>query len=228
MKFYKFLFPPANSKAGDFMKITWLGHASFRIETSGKTIYIDPYVLPKGSPPADIILITHDHYDHCDPSKVGEIRKGDTKIITTEKAASKLSGDIRVVKPGDSFEIEGIRIYAVDAYNLSKPFHPKGEGVGFIVESEGKRIYHTGDSDFIPEMSSLQGLTAVLIPIGGTYTMGTDDAVKAILTMKPRIAIPMHYNFLEGLEADANEFREKVESQSETKVEILEGRELEI
>lgn len=212
------------------MKITWLGHATFRIETSGKTIYIDPYVLPKGSPLADIILITHDHYDHCDPSKVNEIRTETTQIITTEKSAGKLEGNVKTVKAGDSLEVGGIRIRAVEAYNMNKPFHPKGVGVGFIIESEGKKVYHTGDSDYVPEMNSLQGLTAVLVPIGGTYTMGIEEAKQAVLVMKPKIAIPMHYNFLEGLQASASEFKNKVEAESkgETKVEILEGRELEI
>ncbi len=210
------------------MKITWFGHASFKIETSGKRIYIDPYVLPQGSPLADIILITHDHYDHCEPSKVNEIKTEKTQIVTTAKAAGKLSGEIKTVRPGDSLEIEGIRIRTVPAYNLAKHFHPKGDGEGFIIKSERKKVYHTGDTDFVPEMSSFQGLTVVLVPIGGTYTMGIDEAVKAVLAIKPKIAIPMHYNFLGGLEADANDFKKKVESQSETKVEILEGRELEI
>jgi len=210
------------------MKITWFGHATFKIETSGKTIYIDPYVLPKGSPLAEIILITHDHYDHCDPSKVNEIKSGRTRIVTTEKAAQKLGSGVKKVKAGDSLEIEGIRIRAVEAYNTDKPFHPKGVGVGFIIESEGKKIYHTGDSDYIPEMNSLKGLTAVLIPIGGTYTMGIEQAAEAILAMKPKFAIPMHYNFLEGLNADASDFKNRVEDKGETKVEILEGRELEI
>jgi L-ascorbate metabolism protein UlaG (beta-lactamase superfamily) len=210
------------------MKITWFGHATFKIQTSGKIIYIDPYVLPKGSPLADIILITHDHYDHCDPSKVNEIKSDRTQIVTTEKAAQKLGSDVKKVKAGDYLEIEGIRIRAVEAYNTNKPFHPKGVGVGFIIESEGKRVYHTGDSDYIPEMNSLKGMTAVLIPIGGTYTMDINTAAEAILAMKPKFAIPMHYNFLEGLNADAGEFKEKVEEKGETKVEILEGRELEI
>lgn len=210
------------------MKIKWFGHASFRIETHGKTIYIDPYVLPKGSPLADIILITHDHYDHCDSSKVNEIKTEKTRIVTTDRSAGKLSGNIKKVRAGESLEIEGIRIRAVPAYNVNKPFHPKGAGVGFIIESEGKQVYHAGDTDFIPEMNSFQGLTVALVPIGGTYTMDMHDAVKAVLAMKPRIAVPMHYNFLDGLEADAGEFKKKVESKSETKVEILEGRELSI
>jgi L-ascorbate metabolism protein UlaG (beta-lactamase superfamily) len=210
------------------MKITWLGHATFKIKTFGKTIYIDPYVLPRNADLADIILITHDHYDHCDPAKVNEIRTDRTQIVTTGKAARKFEGNIKTMKAGDKIEIERIKIHAVPAYNLSKPFHPKGDGIGFIVESEGKRVYHTGDSDFVPEMNSLQGLTAVLIPIGGTYTMDIDKAVEAVLAMKPQIAIPMHYNFMEGLQANAKEFKEKVESKGKTRVEILEGRELDI
>lgn len=211
------------------MKITWFGHASFKIETSGKKIYIDPYVLPEGSPLADIILITHDHYDHCDPDKVNEIRTDKTKIVATVKAHGKLSADhIQDIKPGGSMDIGGIKIKAVPAYNLSKHFHPQGDCVGFIIEVEGKKVYDAGDTDFIPEMKSLQGLDVVLVPIGGTYTMGIDQAVEAVLAMKPKIAVPMHYNFLGGLEADANVFKQKVESKSNTKVEILEGRELEI
>lgn len=218
------------------MKITWFGHASFKIETSGKIIYIDPYVLPKGSPLADIILITHGHYDHCDSEKVDEIRTEKTKIVVTMGARVKLSAEnVKAIKPEDSFGMqfpvldhEEIKIQAVPAYNLSKHFHPKGDGVGFIIESEGKKVYYAGDTDFIPEMKSFHGLTVAIVPIGGTYTMDIDNAVKAVLSMKPKIAIPMHYNFLGGLEADANDFKQKVESQGETKVEILEGRELEI
>ena len=211
------------------MKITWFGHASFKIETSGKKIYIDPYVLPEGSPLADIILITHDHYDHCDPDRINEVRTDKTRVFTTVKAHGKISADhIQDIKPGDSADIEGIKIKAVPAYNLSKHFHPQGDGLGFIIGSEGKRIYHAGDTDFIPEMKSLQGLDVVLVPIGGTYTMGIEEAVQAVLAMKPKIAVPMHYNFLGGLEANADAFKKKVESHSKTKVEILEGRELEI
>lgn len=205
------------------MKIKWLGHASFRIETSGKVIYIDPFVVPAGSPPADIILVTHDHFDHCDPAKIKDITSEKTRIVTTKKAAEKLSGNIKIVKPGDSFEITGVRINAVYAYNLSKPFHHKGDCVGFVVEAEGKRIYHAGDTDFVPEMNSLQGLTVALVPIGGTYTMDLDEAVRAVSAMKPKIAIPMHYNYLEGLKADAAKFKIKVEAASPTKVKILDG-----
>lgn len=212
------------------MKIKWFGHASFRIETSGKVIYIDPFVIPENPEPADIVLVTHEHFDHCDPKNIKVISSGKTQIIATKKAAEKLSGNIKIAKPGDSFEIAGIRIRAVDAYNHAKPFHHKGEYVGFVIEAEGKRIYHAGDTDFIPEMKSLQSLTVAMVPIGGTYTMSMDEAVEAVAAMKPKIAIPMHYNHLDGLKADAEKWKRKVEATTSTKVEILEGgrRELEI
>jgi L-ascorbate metabolism protein UlaG (beta-lactamase superfamily) len=210
------------------MKIVWFGHASFRIESEGKNIYIDPYVLPKNSPPADIILVTHDHFDHCDRAKIDEIRTEKTVVVATEKASKMIGGNVKKVKPGDTVEIGNIRIQAVHAYNKNKAFHPKGVGVGFVIEAEGKKVYHTGDSDYVPEMNSLKDLTAVLVPIGGTYTMDMEEAKNAVLAMKPKIAIPMHYNFLDGLEADAKEFKKKVESEGKIKVEILEGRSLEI
>ena len=206
------------------MKIRWFGHASFLVEASGKNIYIDPYVLPENTPIADIILITHDHYDHCDEGKVKQIYTDSTQIITTAKTAEKLSGrNVRIVSPGDVVELGSIKVHAVHAYNINKPFHPKGMGIGFIVEAEDKRVYHAGDTDFIPEMRNLRDITVVMLPVAGTYTMNMNEAVDAVLAIRPKIAIPMHYNFLEGLHANADEFKRMVESKSDVRVEILEG-----
>jgi len=186
--------------------IKWLGHASFVIEAE-KIIYIDPWKLKDGEP-ADIILITHDHYDHCCPEDVQKIQKSDTVIVTTPDAATKLKGDVRTVKPGDRLTINGVDIEALPAYNLRKQFHPKENNwVGFIVTIGGTRIYHTGDTDFIPEMKDVKTDIA-LVPVGGTYTMDAEEAAKAVNTFMPKVAIPMHWGDIVGSEKDAQRFQE--------------------
>ncbi len=197
------------------MKIYWLGHASFRIETEGKNVYIDPYILPQNSPLADIILITHEHFDHLDKEKIGEIKKPETVIVGNENVAKALGESMFVLDYWESTELHGVSVFAVPAYNPQKEFHPKGLGCGFVVEAEGKRIYHAGDTDLIPDMVKLQKIEVALLPIGGTYTMDINDAVEAALIIKPKIVVPMHYNTLEGLEADVEEFKRKLHERSE-------------
>ena len=187
-------------------KIYWLGHDGFRIETA-KIIYIDPYQI-SGGPAADIILISHEHFDHCSPEDVEKIQKQDTVIVTEKDSSKKLKGDIRVVKPGDRVEIGDIKIEAVPAYNTDKDFHPKkNQWLGFILEVEGIRIYHAGDTDRIPEMKSFN-VDIALLPVSGTYVMTADQAVEAALDINPKIAIPMHYGAIVGDRSDAERFRD--------------------
>jgi len=178
-------------------KIHWLGHDSFRIEADDLVIYIDPWQLGR-CPDADIILITHDHMDHCSPDDVAKIQRDDTVIVTTKESAKKLKGQIRVVKPGDSLTVKGVPIETVPAYNLTKfrspgePFHPKDAGhVGFILTLGGQRIYHTGDSDVIPEMESIE-VDIALLPVSGIYVMTAEEAAEAARIIQPQVAIPMH------------------------------------
>lgn len=177
--------------------IHWLGHDSFRIEEGDRVIYIDPWQL-QNPPKADLILITHDHEDHCSPEDVAKIQKDDTEIVTVESAAKQLSGNIWTVRPGDEIVVKGVSLRAVPAYNVDKfkspgvPFHPRQSGyVGFIITVGGQRIYHTGDSDFIPEMKTIEA-DIVLVPVSGTYVMTADEAVDALSTLSPQMAIPMH------------------------------------
>ncbi len=201
-------------------KIIWLGHDGFRIE-SEKTIYIDPFQI-SGGPKADIILVSHEHFDHCSPDDIKKIQKPETVIITDAQSAAKLSGDVRVVLPNETIELAGVHIETVPSYNTDKDFHPKGNNwLGFIVEIDEVRIYHTGDADFIPEMTKIKADIA-LLPVSGTYVMDARQAVEAALAIKPQLAIPMHYGSIVGSEADADAFKQALEGQ--IKVKILQKR----
>ncbi len=186
--------------------IHWLGHAGFRID-GPPTIYIDPYQLPPGAPPADLLLITHDHYDHYSPKDVKKIVHEGTTVVTTAEVARKLRGDVRTVKPGDEITVKTIPVEVVPAYNVGKRFHPQRAGhVGFILTVDGQRVYHAGDTDVIPEMDHLQ-VDIALLPVGGKYTMTADEATEAVRRIKPRVAIPMHYGSIVGSIKDAQRFQ---------------------
>lgn len=200
----------------DMLKnILWLGHDTFKI-SSGKTIYFDPFQIVNGEP-ADLILISHDHFDHCSPEDVRKIQGLQTTIVTEENSAKKLKGHIQVLKPGDKTNIQGIEIEAVPAYNTDKNFHPKAnQWLGFVLTIGGVRIYHAGDTDFIPEMKDVKADIA-LLPVSGTYVMTAEEAVQAALTISPEIAIPMHYGSIVGSEKDAERFRRLLEG----KIDVL-------
>jgi len=198
------------------VRITWLGHDGFRITTEDKTIYIDPYEI-KGGPQADLILISHDHFDHLSLDDIKKISTEKTVIIAAENCRGKVKGvksrEIKYVKPGDRVEVDGITVEAVHAYNVNKfrspgvVFHPREyNGVGFVVGVKGVRIYHAGDTDSIPEMQGLRPDVA-LIPVSGTYVMTAEEAAEATQRIEPKVAIPMHYGAIVGTEADAERFR---------------------
>lgn len=204
--------------------IHWLGHDTFKI-SGEKTIYTDPFKI-RTRDTADIILITHEHRDHCSSEDIKMIQSKNTVIVATQDCVKKLVGDspqssnIKTVKPGDKINIKGIDIEAVPAYNTNKNFHPKTkEWVGYVFTVNGLRIYIAGDTDYIPEMKTLKNIDIALIPVSGTYVMTADEAVKAALDIKPKIAIPMHYGTIVGSEDDANKFADALKGK--VKVEIL-------
>jgi L-ascorbate metabolism protein UlaG (beta-lactamase superfamily) len=187
--------------------IYWLGHSSIKISAE-KLIYIDPWKLGKDEPTADLILITHGHYDHCSPEDVQKICGEQTTIVCPPDCAAKLSGKIETIRPGVRLTVEGAEIEAVPAYNVSKGFHPRANGwVGYIITAGGKRIYHAGDTDLIPEMEQLK-VNVALLPIGGTYTMDAREAAEAAKKINPQVAIPIHWGDIVGSAQDAEKFRE--------------------
>jgi len=194
-------------------KITWLGHDTFRIEAS-KVIYFDPFQIA-GGPRADLIFLSHDHYDHCVPEVVEQLVGPDTIVVTEKDCAANLRGfTVEVMKPGDKKTIAGLAVEAVPAYNIDKQFHPRQNGwLGFIVDVDGVRVYHAGDTDHIPEMKLLENIGIALLPVSGTYVMTADEAVAAAKNIKPQLAIPMHYNAIVGTDADAAQFKADLEGQ---------------
>jgi len=195
----------------------WLGHDSYRIDRP-VTIYIDPWQLPIDSPPADLILVSHDHYDHCSPEDVETIRRQGTIVVANTSAAAKLQAPVRVLQPGKSLtlripegmEAASVTVEAVPAYNVDKKFHPRDAGhVGFILHLGGERLYFAGDTDLIPEMTGL-ACDVALLPVSGTYTMTAEEAARAAGVIRPRVAVPMHYGAgVAGSEADAETFRKQ-------------------
>jgi L-ascorbate metabolism protein UlaG (beta-lactamase superfamily) len=193
--------------------IHWLGHDTFKI-TGSKVIYTDPFKIRKKDT-ADIILITHDHFDHCSPDDVKLLRSEKTIVVAPQDCASKFSGKVKTVRPGDKFTVEGVSVEAVPSYNTNKQFHPKSNAwVGYIFAIDGKRIYIAGDTDYIPEMKSFSTDIA-LLPVSGTYVMTAEEAVQAALDINPRIAIPMHYGSIVGSAGDAHRFAQALAGKME-------------
>jgi len=203
------------------VKLKFLGHASWKLKAGGKIFYIDPY-QGEYDEEADVILSSHSHTDHCDPSKINMVKGEKTVIVAPPDCEMKLNSPVKSLRPGEHATFGDVVVEAVEAHNVKRfrspgvPFHPKGLGVGYLIKAEGKTIYHVGDSDFIEEMKGLKDIDVMLIPSGGTYTMDNEDAAEATVAVHPKVAIPMHI-----WDTDPGEFKKKVESVSDVSVVIL-------
>jgi L-ascorbate metabolism protein UlaG (beta-lactamase superfamily) len=200
------------------IELEWLGHASFKIKYKGKNIFIDPYQLQKDDI-ADIILITHSHYDHCSVADIEKIAKDGTIIICTADCQSNINRvkkkiEIVPIEPGKQVSFKEMNIKAINAYNSTKQFHQKSESwVGYLIFLGKTLVYHAGDTDQIKEMSAIpedaKNLYFIaLLPVGGTYTMNAQEAVKVAEVLRPSLAIPMHFGSGIGTEADGKQFVE--------------------
>lgn len=180
-----------------------------------KVLYFDPFQIREENHRADIVLVTHSHYDHFDPESISKIAKDGTVYVVPASMEKELRGAVRegeliTVNPGDVVETGGIRIQAVPAYNRLKPFHPKrNQWVGYVVTMDGIRYYAAGDTDAVPELEKIS-CDVALVPIGGTYTMTAKEAAKLINAIGPKTAIPIHYGSIVGKKEDAEIFREHV------------------
>ncbi len=198
-------------------KTEWLGHASFRIRTDKGIVYIDPWKI-SGEPKADLIIVTHTHPDHLSKEDIDKLMKEGTVIIGSKDVKNVIPEALTLL-PGGAKELNGIKLEAIKAYNIDKEFHPKSnDWLGVVVDVDGFRVYHTGDTDVIPEMKELSKIDVALIPVGGTYTMTSEEAASAIKLFNPKMAIPMHWGDIIGGEEDAKKFKEYADCD----VEILE------
>ena len=194
-------------------------HSSIKI-SKDKIIYIDPFKIKEEKHDADIIFITHNHYDHYSEEDIEKIIKEDTVIIMPETMIKqKKYKNILFVKPNEQYKIDNIEIITIPAYNINKNFHPKeNKWLGYILKIDDITYYIAGDTDIIPENKEVK-CDIAFVPIGGIYTMNAKEASELVNRIKPRIAIPMHYGSIVGTKQDEIEFKNNLNK--EIKCEIL-------
>ncbi len=200
------------------MKIEVNANSSIRIE-AGKVIYFDPFQIEEERHDADIIFVTHDHFDHFSSEDIEKIEKKDTIFVIPECMHSLLDKEnVITAVAGETLKVEGYETETIPSYNVGKPFHPKGKGyIGYIVKIEGQRVYVAGDCDANEDNRKVD-CDIALIPIGGKYTMDYKEAAGLTNEMKPKLAIPTHYGDVAGDKEDGRKFKELVDPSIEVKL----------
>jgi L-ascorbate metabolism protein UlaG (beta-lactamase superfamily) len=196
--------------------LDWLGHSGFRLRAGRALVYIDPYRVSPEAPKADLILVTHGHFDHFSPQDIELLSQKGTRLVAPAAVAERVSGNVLSIAPGEMLEdelVRGVAVAAVAAYNTSKRdgegrvFHPPGAGfVGYDLNVRGERLYHAGDTDVIPEMDAVAGVDVALLPVSGTYVMTAQEAAEAARRIAPRGAVPLHWGEHMGTREDAEAF----------------------
>jgi len=220
----------------DGVDVEWFGHASVKLKDSdGFTVYVDPWSDVMGKEEyegADLIISTHDHFDHFDKKMIQKLKKRDTVLVSTEESMSDVPEDVtsKVIQPDRSVKAKGHRVKGVHAYNVDKfreedqPFHPKGFCTGVIIELDGTTFYHLSDTDPIPEMDKLADIDVAFVPIGGKYTMDQEEALEAIKKFEPGKVVPIHYGTVEGTTADISKFERDLELETNSELVVLEEK----
>lgn len=194
-------------------RFTWYRQSALRYKGDSKVVYLDPWGLTGDLPQADLILITHAHFDHFQPDEIKKVQGRTSVIVAPADVAKELGGDVKAVKPGDRIEAAGVKLQAVPAYNIKEgrlESHPKRNNwVGYLIELGGTTYYDAGDTDDLPELRTLKTDVA-FVPIGdANYTMDVSEAAAFVKALKPKTAVPFHYGFVEGVgkESDGDRFK---------------------
>ena len=188
------------------VNLQWFGHASFKIWTEESVVYIDPWKLKDVEDKADVVMVSHGHFDHYSAKDVKKVWAEGTKLISSADVIEQEKRGL-ALEPGETIAVGEVKVTGVAAYNPKKQFHPKqNKWLGFIVKVESVRIYYAGDTDLTEEMKELEGIDVALLPVGGTYTMDAKAAAEAVKAMKPKAAVPYHWGDIVGGESDAKQF----------------------
>ena len=188
-----------------------LYHSSIRINKE-KTIYIDPFKIDRNYNDADIIFVTHDHYDHYSEEDIDKVINENTVIVIPEELLTKVlkkginKNAIITVEPNQKYMVQGIKFETVPAYNTNKTFHPKeNDWVGYVIELNDVKYYIAGDIDITEENKKVK-CDVAFVPVGGTYTMDFKEAAQLVNEIQPKVAVPIHYGSVVGTKQDAEEF----------------------